>query len=173
MKIHKITYPDVENGIGFRITIWVSGCTHQCKGCHNPETWDKESGREFTDEDKEKIFSILSKPYIKGVTFSGGDPLCFYVDEVCALAQELKEKFPSKDIWLFTGFKKSEILQNKKRRKIIDWVDVIVDGEYHEHERDLSLEFRGSRNQCVYEIERYGLKDGSCMANFRNMFPLK
>lgn len=173
MKIHKITYPDVENGIGFRITIWVSGCTHKCKGCHNPETWDKESGRDFTDEDKEKIFAILSKPYIKGVTFSGGDPLCFYLEDVYSLAKEIKEKFPKKDIWLYTGFKKSEILQNEKRRKITEVVDYIVDGEYHEYERDTSLEFRGSRNQCVYQIIRDEIKNGECFCTFKNVYKLK
>jgi anaerobic ribonucleoside-triphosphate reductase activating protein len=89
MNIADITHPDVNNGLGCRITVWVSGCVHHCKGCHNPETWDFKYGREFTDDDKKKIFEILEKPYIKGITFSGGDPLCSYTD-VLSLVKEIK-----------------------------------------------------------------------------------
>ena len=153
MKIQSITYPDVNNGLGFRVTIWVSGCVHHCKGCHNPETWDFNSGRDFTDDDKEKIFSLLEKPYIKGVTFSGGDPLCSYKD-VLSLARELKEKYPNKDIWIFTGFEFKFVEEHFG--EILNYVDYMVDGKFVEEEKDISLAFRGSKNQNIWKKNEEG-----------------
>ena len=153
MKIQSITHPDVNNGLGFRVTIWVSGCVHHCKGCHNPETWDFNSGRDFTDDDKKKIFSLLEKPYIKGVTFSGGDPLCSYKD-VLSLARELKEKYPSKDIWIFTGFEFKFVEEHFG--EILNYVDYMVDGKFVEEERDISLAFRGSKNQNIWKKNEEG-----------------
>lgn len=170
MRIHKITYPDLENGLGFRVTIWISGCIHQCKGCHNPETWDKMSGREFTDEDKEKVFQILGEDYIQGVTFSGGDPMSYYYEDVIALAAELKERFPEKDIWLYTGYVRSDLKNDEKRCKIFDYIDVLVDGKYKESERNTSLAFRGSRNQNVYKVERIKAKGDDYTIGFRKMY---
>lgn len=148
MNIGGITHPDVNNGLGCRITIWISGCIHHCKGCHNKETWDFNYGRKFTDEDKEKVFKILEKPYIKGVTFSGGDPLCSYKD-VLKLAIEIKENFSNKDIWLYSGFTLDYIKEHF--REILNYVDVIVDGEFVEELRDVSLKFRGSSNQNIWK----------------------
>ncbi len=147
MRIHNITYPDINNGLGCRVTLWVSGCVHHCKGCHNPETWDFNSGREFTDDDKKMIFEILEKPYIKGITLSGGDPLCSYND-ILILIKEIKERFPNKDIWVFTGFTFDYI--NKHMEELLNYVDVIVDGKYMEELRDVSLKFRGSSNQNIW-----------------------
>ena len=148
MNIGGITHPDVNNGLGCRITIWISGCIHHCKGCHNKETWDFDYGREFTDGDKEKVFEILEKPYIKGITFSGGDPLCSYKD-VLKLAIEIKQKFPNKDIWLYSGFTFDYIKEHFG--EILNYVDVIVDGEFIEELRDVSLKFRGSSNQNIWK----------------------
>jgi anaerobic ribonucleoside-triphosphate reductase activating protein len=153
MKIQSITHPDVNNGLGFRVTIWVSGCVHHCKGCHNPETWDFNGGRDFTDDDKDKIFSLLEKPYIKGVTFSGGDPLCSYKD-VLSLARELKEKYPNKDIWIFTGFEFKFVEEHFG--EILNYVDYMVDGKFVEEERDISLAFRGSKNQNIWKKNEEG-----------------
>ncbi len=147
MRIHNITYPDINNGLGCRVTLWVSGCVHHCKGCHNPETWDFNGGREFTDDDKKMIFEILEKPYIKGITLSGGDPLCSY-DNILILIKEIKEKFPNKDIWVFTGFTFDYV--NKHMEELLNYVDVIVDGKYVEDLRDVSLKFRGSSNQNIW-----------------------
>ena len=155
MRVNKITYPELSNGIGFRITVWVSGCVHHCKGCHNPETWDFNGGREFTDADKEEIFKLLTIPYLKGVTFSGGDPLCSYED-VLSFAKELKEKFPDKDIWVYTGFKFEYVAEHMS--EILDYVDYIVDGKFEEEERDVSLAFRGSKNQRIWKKEEEGFK---------------
>lgn len=147
MRIHNITYPDINNGLGCRVTLWVSGCIHHCKGCHNQETWDFNGGREFTDEDKRKIFEILEKPYIKGITLSGGDPLCSY-DDVLALSKEIKSRFQNKDIWLFTGFTLDYV--KSYMSEILNFVDVVVDGRYIEELRDVSLKFRGSSNQNIW-----------------------
>lgn len=148
MRIHKITYPDINNGLGCRVTLWVSGCIHHCKGCQNKETWSFESGREFTDDDKREIFKVLSLPYIKGITFSGGDPLCSY-DDILSLAKEIKEKFPKKDIWLYTGYTFEYINENLK--EILNYIDILVDGKFIEELKDVSLPFRGSSNQRIWE----------------------
>lgn len=153
MRIHKITYPDVNNGLGFRVTLWVSGCIHHCKGCQNKETWSFESGREFIDNDEEEIFKVLSLPYIKGITFSGGDPLCSY-DDILALAKKIKDKFPKKDIWLYTGYTFESVFENFK--EILKYIDIIVDGKFIEEQKDVSLPFRGSSNQRIWEKDLEG-----------------
>ena len=143
-----MTYPDVNNGLGCRVTLWVSGCIHHCQGCHNKETWDFNSGSEFTEDTKLKLFEALNKPYIKGLTLSGGDPLCSYED-VLTLVKEIKEKFPTKDIWLFSGFTMDYIKTHFKA--ILSYIDVLVDGRFVEELKDLSLAFRGSSNQIIWE----------------------
>ena len=153
MNISGISHPDVNNGLGLRVTIWVSGCIHHCKGCHNPETWDFNHGKEFTDDDKQIVFEQLEKPYIKGVTFSGGDPLCSYKD-VLELAREIKEKYPSKDIWIFTGFKFEKVAEHFG--DILKYVDYIVDGKFEIDKRDVSLAFRGSKNQNIWKKNEEG-----------------
>ena len=121
-----ISYPDVENGLGCRVTLFVSGCNHHCKGCHNPETWNFNFGEEFTDEIKEQIFDIVSKPYIKGLTLSGGDPLDSY-DDVLKLVKEFRNRFnETKDIWLYTGYLIDDLIDLNKE-EILNYVDVIVD----------------------------------------------
>ena len=149
MRIHRITYPDINNGLGCRVSLWVSGCEHCCKGCHNPETWSFESGREFTDDDKKILFEILSKPYIKGITLTGGDPVYSH-KEIVLLLKEIREKFPTKDVWLYTGFDIG-FIEKRGFSGILDYIDVVVDGPYIEMLRDVSLAFRGSSNQTIWE----------------------
>lgn len=156
MKIGGITYPDVNNGTGCRVTLWVSGCTHHCKGCHNPETWNFDNGIIFDDNERKKLFDALKEPYIKGLTLSGGDPLCSYED-VLNLVIDVKKTYPNKDIWLFTGFTKEYI--DKNCCEILKYIDFLVDGEYIEQERDLSLAFRGSRNQKIWKRDENGSFD--------------
>ena len=155
MNISGISYPDINNGLGCRVTLWVSGCNHQCGGCHNQNTWDKDSGRVFSDEDKEIIFRVLSKPYIKGLTLSGGDPLGFYFKEVLKLCETVKERFPDKDIWCYTGYTLKEI-KECYRKEILPYIDVLVDGRYIEDKRDTTLSFRGSKNQIIWEKDNKG-----------------
>lgn len=154
MRIWTITYPDVNNGLGCRVTLWLAGCSHHCEGCQNKKTWDFKSGREFTEEDKSKLFEILSKPYIKGLTLSGGDPLDSF-DGVLNLVKEMKERFPSKDVWLYTGYTLEEI-QNCNKKEILPYVNYLVDGEFHIKERDITLKFKGSKNQIIWEKDNEG-----------------
>lgn len=150
MNISGISYPDVNNGLGCRVTLWVSGCSHHCKGCQNKETWDKKSGRVFSKEDKDKLFEILSKPYIKGLTLSGGDPLDSF-DEVLQLVKEIRETFGStKDIWLYTGYTLEQI-NNSEKKEILPYINYLVDGLFELDKRDITLKFRGSTNQIIWE----------------------
>ena len=105
MNYHNITKDDMLNGEGLRVVLWVSGCSHHCKNCHNPITWDPEDGLLFDEAAKEEIFEELSKPYISGITLSGGDPLfCSNRAAISELVKEIKAKFPDKTIWLYTGY---------------------------------------------------------------------
>lgn len=147
MRFHNITYPDVNNGDGCRVTLWVAGCTHHCKGCHNPQTWSFKSGREFTEDVKNKLYNVLKLPYIKGITLSGGDPLDSFED-VFELIKDIKNSFNDKDIWLFSGYTLEDI-KNSEKSVILGYIDVLVDGEFKEELKDLSLKFRGSSNQRI------------------------
>lgn len=161
MNYHNITYPDLNNGIGLRVTLWLSGCDNKCKGCHNPQTWDKNSGTKFNDTTKKKLFDVLSKEYIEGITFSGGDPLHENnIKEVNELIGEIRTKYPQKTIWLFTGNTLENIYKEESiRKEIIEKCDVLVDGRFIEEQKDLSLAWRGSRNQRVIDIPKT-LKSG-------------
>lgn len=147
MRFHNITYPDVNNGEGCRVTLWVAGCTHHCKGCHNPQTWSFKSGREFTEDIKNKLYNVLKLPYIKGITLSGGDPLDSF-DDIFELVRDIKNSFNDKDIWLFSGYTLEDI-QNSEKNIILEYIDVLVDGEFKEELKDLTLKFRGSSNQRI------------------------
>ena len=147
MRFHNITYPDVNNGEGCRVTLWVAGCTHHCKGCHNPQTWSFKSGREFTEDIKNKLYNVLKLPYIKGITLSGGDPLDSF-DDIFELVKDIKNSFNDKDIWLFSGYTLEDI-KNSDKNIILEYIDVLVDGEFKEELKDLSLKFRGSSNQRI------------------------
>lgn len=151
MNYQNITHNDLLNGSGIRVVLWVSGCTHHCKGCHNPITWDENDGLKFTSKEKLEIFNELNKDYISGITFSGGDP--FHPNnrlEVLKLAQEIKERFPNKNIWLYTGYLFEDIL--KWNLNISD-IDVIIDGEFIEKLKDNKLHWIGSSNQRIINVK--------------------
>ena len=150
MRFHKITYPDVNNGLGCRATLWISGCSHHCEGCHNRETWSFKSGKEFTQEYEDKLFDIISLPYMKGLTLSGGDPLDSFED-VIRLLKKFREKFGNtKDVWLYTGYTMKDIYGDKFK-EILNYVDFIVDGKFELEKKDITIAFRGSTNQVIYE----------------------
>lgn len=151
MRYHNITKDDMLNGEGLRVVLWVSGCAHACPGCHNPVTWDAESGLPFDAAAKAELFEELQKDYIAGVTLSGGDPLYPANREaIAALCQEIKDHFPDKTIWLYTGYKWEEI----RHLPLIQNVDVVVDGRYIEAARDTLLSWRGSENQRVIDVPK-------------------
>ncbi len=151
MRFHNITKDDMLNGDGLRVVLWVAGCSHRCRECQNPVTWDPDGGIPFTEESKRELFAELGKPYISGVTFSGGDPLYRSNEpEILELAKEIREKFPGKTIWLYTGSVWDEI----KDHEIIGYVDVLVDGEYVKELRSTQLYWRGSSNQRVIDVKK-------------------
>ena len=152
IRFHNISTCDVNNGEGFRVTLWVAGCSHHCKGCRNEQTWDFCGGRPFTEADKEYLFSELDKSYIQGLTLSGGDPLDTF-DDVLALTREIRSAYPTKDIWLYTGYTIEQI-ESGHMAEILPLLDVVVAGRYIESERDVTLAFRGSRNQRIIRLKK-------------------
>ncbi|MDO5397859.1 MAG: anaerobic ribonucleoside-triphosphate reductase activating protein [bacterium] len=156
MRYHNITTDDMLNGDGLRVVLWVAGCEHHCKNCHNPYTWDINGGIPFDSAAKEELFNELKKPYISGITFSGGDPLHIRNRaEIANLIYEIKKDFPDKTIWLYTGYEWEDICN----LFYIGKVDVIVDGEYKETMRDTNLCWRGSSNQDVIDVKQSLEKD--------------
>lgn len=150
MRYQNITHCDQNNGDGLRVVLWVSGCEHHCPGCQNPCTWDKDDGAVFDNEAKAEIFEDLENDYISGITFSGGDPLATYNrSSILALACEIKEKYPDKTIWCYTGYTLEELMRDPQMEYFLDVCDVIVDGRYEQDKRDVSLPWRGSSNQRV------------------------
>ena len=122
MRYHNITKDDMLNGDGLRVVLWVAGCSHGCRECQNPITWDPNGGLPFTDSERAEIFAELDKDYISGITFSGGDPLHpSNIAEVTALAREIREKYPDKTIWLYTGSLWEEIQQYEKKEVLLKW----------------------------------------------------
>ena len=155
MRINGIEQCSMTNGVGLRTVLWVSGCEHKCKGCQNPCTWDPDSGEDFTSEKKELLYKYLDNKYIKGITFSGGDPLHpNNRGEVGKLILDIKANYPSKDIWLYTGYRWKDIDTNKEKLSLINEVDVLVDGPYIESLRDTTNnnKFRGSTNQNIVRV---------------------
>lgn len=179
---------DISNGEGVGVSLFVQGCPFHCKNCFNSETWDFNGGKEWTEKTKDKFMKLIDRPYIKRISFLGGECLAEQnLDEILSLVQEIRISFPEKIIWLYTGyhvfinypeshrqhkvilstrpnastniiyddelfFKKKE--EDRKRSKIIFNVDVLVDGEYIDEQKDLSLKWRGSKNQRVIDVKQ-------------------
>lgn len=157
MRYHNITKDDMLNGDGLRVVLWVAGCNHCCKECHNPITWDPNGGLEFDAAAKKEIFDELGKSYVSGITFSGGDPLHLNNSyDVTELAKEIKEQFPEKTIWLYTGATWEDICN----MELIEYVDVLVDGEFECDKKDANLHWKGSSNQRVIDVKET-LKTGN------------
>ena len=138
------------NGDGLRAVLWVSGCSHCCKECQNPITWDANGGLPFDEEAKEELFDELKKDYISGITLSGGDPL-YYGNraDMLALVKEIHEKFPEKTIWMYTGF----VWETIEQLEIMNYIHVLVDGEFMVDLKDTQLYWRGSSNQRVIDVK--------------------
>ena len=151
MQYHNITKDDMLNGDGLRVVLWVAGCGHACPGCHNPVTWDEHGGLPFDEAAKQELFDELSKDYVAGVTFSGGDPLYpANREQIGALAQEIRARFPDKTIWLYTGYRFEQITD----LPFLAAIDVVVDGPFIEAQKDTQLHWRGSANQRVIDVAR-------------------
>ena len=151
MNYHNITYDDMNNGDGLRVVLWVAGCDHCCPGCQNPVTWDPNDGLIFDEKAASELRGWLDKDYISGLTLSGGDPLFTENrDMVLTICRAVKEAFPDKTIWLYTGYCYEDI----KDLPVMEYIDVLVDGPYVDKLRDTSLKWRGSSNQRVIDVKK-------------------
>ena len=151
---------DIANGNGVRVSLFVSGCTHHCKGCFNEETWDFFYGQPFTRETEDRIISWLKPDYIEGLTILGGEPL-EYVNQkdLLPFLERVREECPGKNIWCYTGYVyEQDILRRmvpkwKETSRILSLIDVLVDGPFVEEEKDIRLRFRGSANQRIIDVK--------------------
>lgn len=147
MNYHNILHADIKNGEGLRVTLFVSGCTHKCKNCFNPETHDFNSGIPFDDDAVKEIEKELSNDYISGLSILGGSPLHpKNIETVTDLCMMVKEKFPNKNIWIWTGY----LFEQVKDFPVMNYIDVLVDGKFVEELKDVKLHWRGSSNQKIY-----------------------
>ena len=173
MKYASIRSMDISNGEDVGVSLFVQGCPFHCKNCFNSETWDFNGGKKWTEETKDKFLKLIDRPYIKRVSFLGGECLAEQnLDEVLSLIKQIRMSFPEKTIWLYTGFKIEDIVTRaqyediweipnnpsniwSKRWDIIsNYVDVLVDGEYIDEQKDLTLAYRGSKNQRVIDMNQ-------------------
>lgn len=155
MNYEKIDKCSVSNGSGVRAVLWISGCGIHCRNCHNQQTWDFNSGIPFTEETMQELLYVLSKPYIKGCTLSGGHPLDPQnAPEVLKIVKRVKMVFPNKDIWIYSGYEWENIIKDETLREIMKYTDVLVDGPYIDDLRDISLPFRGSSNQRIIDVQK-------------------
>jgi len=174
MRYAQIRSMDISNGEGVGVSLFIQGCPFHCKNCFNSETWDFNGGKEWTEKTKNKFMELIDRPYIKRVSFLGGECLADQnLDEVLKLVKQIRISFPEKTIWLYTGFEWDQImdikviqpifsckdLENKiqnvlKRQEIIKQCDVLVDGEYIDEQKDLTLKFRGSKNQRIIDVKQ-------------------
>lgn len=174
MRYAQIRSMDVSNGEGVGVSLFVQGCPFHCKNCFNSETWDFNGGKEWTEKTKNKFMKLIDRPYIKRVSFLGGECLADQnLDGVLDLIKEIRNSFPKKTIWLYTGYKWNQIMNIKvtqpffscqdleskiqnalKRQEIIKMCNVVVDGEYIDEQKDLTLKWRGSKNQHVVDVKQ-------------------
>lgn len=173
MRYAQIRSMDISNGEGVGVSLFVQGCPFHCKNCFNSDTWDFNGGKEWTEEIKDKFMKLIDRPYIKRVSFLGGECLADQnLDEVLKLVKQIRNSYPDKTIWLYTGFEWNSLMSkicqptfpdkdferiieiHKKRKEIISNVDVLVDGEYIDEQKDLTLKWCGSRNQHVIDVKQ-------------------
>lgn len=155
MRYAQIRNMDISNGEHIGVSLFVQGCRFQCKNCFNKDTWGFNGGKEWTEEVEKKFFELIDRPYIKRVSFLGGEPLVDEnVPDVLRLIQKIKEKFPNKSIWLYTGYTFENALNNPLRKGVVEMCDILVDGRYIDELKDLTLKFRGSSNQRLIDIKQ-------------------
>ena len=152
MRYNKIRKMDIANGPGVRVSIFMQGCCFNCKNCFNPETHDFAGGKEFTEETIGHILAIADKEYIKGLSILGGEPMHpKNIEGSGKLAKAFKERFPDKTVWVWTGFLFDRDLKDKPK---LEYIDVLVDGQYVEEKRNPLLKFRGSSNQRIIDVQK-------------------
>ena len=152
---------DIANGLGVRVSVFVSGCTHHCKNCFNREAWDFNYGKEFTEEEMNQIIKELDHPYVAGLSLLGGEPLEHSNQKgLLPLLRKVKEKFPEKNIWCYTGYTFEKDVTEKmceqweETPEFLSYLDVMVDGKFEEEKKDIQLRFRGSSNQRIIDVKK-------------------
>lgn len=161
MNYGQIKKTDIANGPGVRVSLFVSGCTHHCEGCFNSETWDFDYGQEFTEAAQEEILGLLEPDYIAGLTVLGGEPF-EPVNQRALLPflKKVRKRYPHKTIWCYTGYLldeqlwKGSVARCEVTDEMLSLLDVLVDGEFVQREKDISLQFRGSKNQRIIDVSR-------------------
>lgn len=161
MNFANIKKYDVANGVGVRVSLFVSGCTHRCKGCFNAEAWDFSYGKPYTEETEEEILDALDKDYIAGLSLLGGEPFEPQNQRaLLPLLRKFRERYPQKDVWCYSGYTFDSDLQEGGRAhceatdEMLSMLDILVDGEFVEDLKDLKLRFRGSANQRIIDVPR-------------------
>ncbi len=145
---------DMNNGVGLRNVLWLSGCSHNCYNCFSPHTHNPSNGVLVTKVFEDQLLKDLAKPYVKGLTISGGDT--FHkanYEDVLRLLKRVKAELPEKDVWAYTGYTLQELQKDEKRKKLLPYIDTLCEGRYVEEEKDLTLPWTGSRNQRVIDIK--------------------
>ena len=151
MRYNLIRKMDISNGPGIRVSIFMQGCPFHCKNCFNPETWDFNGGKEFTQKTINEILKLSDKQEIKGLSILGGEPMApSNIDGTTQLAKAFKEKFPQKSIWAWSGFRYDDL----KNKEVLNYIDVLVDGTYKDELRDPTLHWKGSSNQRVIDVKK-------------------
>ncbi len=151
MRYNLIRKMDIADGPGVRVSIFVQGCEFHCKDCFNKETWNFDKGQEFTSDTILRVLELASEDYIQGLSILGGEPLHHRnIDGTISLAKAFKEKYPKKDIWIWTGY----LYENIVNKDILNYADVIVDGQFQEELHDFRLKWRGSSNQRVIDVKK-------------------
>ena len=157
MRYNLVRKMDISNGPGVRVSVFMQGCEFHCKNCFNPETWNFEGGKEFTDEIINDILDLCSPKHIVGLSILGGEPMHpKNIDGTTKLARAFKEKYPNKTLWAWSGFKFDEYVKDKE---IVKYLDVLVDGQYVDELHDPTLKWRGSSNQRVIDVQK-SLQEG-------------
>ena len=152
MRYNLIRKMDISNGPGVRVSVFMQGCAFHCKNCFNPETWDFEAGKEFNDDTINEILELCSQKHIKGLSILGGEPMHpNNIEGTTKLAKAFKEKYPNKNLWIWSGFRFDEDLKDKE---VLKYIDVLVDGQYVDELHDFTLKWRGSSNQRVIDVQK-------------------
>ncbi len=170
MNYGEIKNCDIANGLGVRVTLFVSGCRNCCENCFQPQTWDFMYGKPFTEETERMIFNMVMPSYISGLSILGGEPFePENQEELCGFLERFKTRFPEKNVWIYSGFTLEELRSGCCRgccgvtEKLLSMIDVLVDGRFVEAKKDISLKFRGSSNQRIIDIPRT-LREGKVIS---------
>lgn len=154
MNVSGINFESIADGEGVRVVVFISGCLHNCKGCHNPASHSFTAGQPFTSDLQDKIVAyIKNTPFISGLTLSGGDPM-YSAEELIPFVQKLRSEVVGVTVWIYSGFLYEEIKQNEEMAELLKQCDVLVDGEFVLEQRDITLAYKGSQNQRIIDVQK-------------------